>query len=720
MLDTRGPGRTIDDEGNLQRRIGPGETLALRVLGRGQVPAAGVDAVVLNVTAIRPTADTHLTVYPAGATAPTASNLNVARGAVIPNLVVSKVGANGSVHVFNAFGTSDVVIDLTGYFPASDSFEPLVPARLLDTRPHQPDLDGLGRPGRPLGPRESIDVPVLGRGGVPPTGVAAVVLNVTAITPTATSHLTVYPTGSPLPNASNLNLVPGVTRPNLVLATIGSSGSISIYNEAGDAHVAADIAGYFPDNGSFQPLEPMRLFETRAGRPVVSGGVNYGVRLGAAQSIDIDVTSVPGVNGSAAAVVLNVTAISPSEASHLTLWPVGVDMPNASNLNLVPGTTAPNLVVVKVGAGGNVSLYNHAGTVDLAIDIAGYFLAEPAPLRDVATSDGSTCVVDWVGEAACWGYTPQDSSLYYDGVDNSPGPSPLRAPYVLGVFDDIVQIGVAWGHACVLRDDGSVWCWGANYWGVVGNGISDGEFPPKKVTALEGVVEISVGYLQACAVRSDGTVWCWGKDFTNTPQPSARRIAGISDAVHVSVGAYAACVVRANGTVWCWGQNGDTGVLGDGSGTDSPVPRPVIGLTDADWVEVSGLRACATRTSGEAACWGNSFLGGGANERSLSPVDVIDGTTGLPADDIIQIDGGDDYSCVLRADAQVYCWGSDSSGTLGLTPDPNLNTTWITTPVPGLPDIAAIFADRFHICAVSFDDELYCWGSNTSGQLGIG
>ena len=110
----------------------------MKVTGVGGVPAAGVSAVVLNVTATEPSATTFVTVFPSGAARPMASNLNVERGQTVPNLVVAKVGGDGRVAIFNHQGSTHVVADVVGYF-ATDAgsndgvLTALSPARVLDT-----------------------------------------------------------------------------------------------------------------------------------------------------------------------------------------------------------------------------------------------------------------------------------------------------------------------------------------------------------------------------------------------------------------------------------------------------------------------------------------------------------------------------------------------------------------------------------------------------------
>jgi hypothetical protein len=126
-----------------------------------------------------------------------------------------------------------------GSDPTGAGFHAVTPARILDTR------FGTGAPTAPIGAGGSLNLQVTGRGGVPATGVSAVVLNVTVTQPTAASYLTVYPTGEAMPLAANLNFVPGQTVPNLVTAKVGANGQVTIFNGAGTTQVVADVAGWF-------------------------------------------------------------------------------------------------------------------------------------------------------------------------------------------------------------------------------------------------------------------------------------------------------------------------------------------------------------------------------------------------------------------------------------------------------------------------------------------
>ena len=379
LLDTRTDGKTL----------GPGGSLSLNVTG-GSVPADAT-AVALNVTVTDTTADSFLTVYPAGDARPLASNLNWVAQETVPNLVIVPVGAGGQVTFYNDAGYTDVVVDLQGYFapePAgttAGSYVPLTPARIADTR------SGSGEPyaGQTLTAGSTLSIQVTGMGNVPSTGVAAVLMNVTVTDTTAPSYLTVYPEGTPQPLASTLNWVAGDTVANRVVVPVGPTGQVSFYNDSGNTDLVVDVDGYFTQGAStptgaslFSPVTPVRVLDTR----------QTGQTLGAGGALTQDLAALDGIAANASAVVANVTATNTTAPSYLTVYPGGT-RPLASDLNWNTGQTVPNLTVATLGSRGSIEVYNDAGRADLVIDAFGYFVPEsPAPLVVTTTSLPPTSV----------------------------------------------------------------------------------------------------------------------------------------------------------------------------------------------------------------------------------------------------------------------------------------------------------------------------------------
>ncbi|MDP1805502.1 MAG: fibronectin type III domain-containing protein, partial [Acidimicrobiales bacterium] len=272
------------------------------------------------------------------------------------------------VAAVNSVGTGPQSAASSAVTPSSGArFSPLPPARVLDTR------EGNGAPLAKVAPNSSIDLQVAGRGGVPASGVSAVVLNVTVTETTALSFLTAWPAGEARPLASNLNFVAGQTVPNLVLVKVGTGGKVSLFNYAGSTHVIADVSGWYGASGGaegsrYHPVDPSRLLDTRTG---LGGLLAQLIPLGA---LDLQVTGRGGVPATGvSAVAVNVTVTEPAGGGYLTTWPTGVLAPLASNLNFVPAQTVANLAVVQVGSDGKISFFNGGGGVHVIADVAGWF-----------------------------------------------------------------------------------------------------------------------------------------------------------------------------------------------------------------------------------------------------------------------------------------------------------------------------------------------------------
>ena len=244
------------------------------------------------------------------------------------------------------------------------TYVPLAPVRVMDTREDTDPLAG------PLGPGGTKDLVVAGVNGVP-VGATAVVLNVTVVQPTSGTDVRVYPspTDGSVPLVSNLNAAAGVTVANLVTVKVGNGGAVRLRNEAGEAHLVADLSGYYAEGGegaSYTGAAPRRLLDTRDGAGAVGPGevrdlVVRGGDLGAPES--------------ASAVVLNVTAVGGTSGTDVRVYPAGAsEPPTVSNLNPPRGKTVPAAVVVAVGSGGAVSLRNEAGSVHLVVDLSGWYV----------------------------------------------------------------------------------------------------------------------------------------------------------------------------------------------------------------------------------------------------------------------------------------------------------------------------------------------------------
>lgn len=383
LFDTRppqpgpGPKGFVDGDSSIE----------VQVTGVAGVPATGVSAVAMNVTATGVAGPGFVTVHASGTDRPDSSNLNVVfAGDTIANLVIVPVGANGRVTMYTKSGTH-LLADVAGYFttggvststsaPGSKSGRliPISPTRLFDTRPLQPAPGPKGF----VAANSQIDVQVSGRAGVPLAGASAVVMNLTAIASDGPGFVTAFPSGTTRPVASNVNLTgPGQTAPNLVIVPIGANGKVSFYTKSG-VHMLADVTGYITDgtaskslSGLFVPVDPERAFDTRQLQsPPGPKGL-----VGADTTITTQFSGVAGVpREGVGAVAVNATATGALGPGFVTAWPKGPPRPTASTLNLTyAGQTRPNAAVLPLGTQGRIDFYALTGA-HLLTDVFGWYL----------------------------------------------------------------------------------------------------------------------------------------------------------------------------------------------------------------------------------------------------------------------------------------------------------------------------------------------------------
>ncbi len=248
------------------------------------------------------------------------------------------------------------------------TYVPVTPFRLVDTR------TGATNPatyaGKTLVGASSLNVQVTGVGTVP-LGAAAAVLNVTVTNTTQPGFITVFPEGTTQPNVSNLNFTAAETVANQVTVPLSSAGGASFFNSAGSTDLVVDVEGYYSSTpaangtGLYNSISPVRAL----------GALGFGAPVAANTSVPVTVTgTLTGVPATATAVVVSATAAHGTAASFLTVYPAGAaSVPAVSNVNFSAGEAVANRVTVPVGTGGQIEVYNHSGTVDVDIDVDGYY-----------------------------------------------------------------------------------------------------------------------------------------------------------------------------------------------------------------------------------------------------------------------------------------------------------------------------------------------------------
>jgi len=360
--------------------------------------------------------------------------------------------------------------------------------------------------------------------------------------------------------------------------------------------------------------------------------------------------------------------------------------------------------------------YGSTASVSSASDGASTFIMFSKSLFPVWTfslGGHHTCVLKSDGTLWCWG-----NNGYGQLGDNTT--TSRITPVQVVNLTNVVSIATGNAHSCALKSDGTVWCWGYNYYGQLGDGTTTNRLTPVQVSGLTNVVSIALGYYHSCALKSDGTVWCWGYngygqlgDNTTTDRHTPVQVVNLTNVVSIATGNAHSCALKSDGTVWCWGRNG-YGQLGDGTTTNRLTPVQVSGLTNVVSIALGYYHSCALKSDGTVWCWGrNGYgqLGDGTTTNRLTPVQVVNLTN------VVSIALGYYHSCALKSDGTVWCWGYNYYGQLG-----DNTTTDRHTPVQvvNLTNVVSIATGNAHFCALKSDGTVWCWGYNGYGQLGDG
>ena len=358
-------------------QVEPGVDLQVPILGVSGIPLTGVTAVSLNLTAVGPTAEGYVTVWPCGSTKPSTSNVNFVKNQIVPNAVISPVDSTGKVCIASTAATH-LVVDVNGWFGANSGLRAVTPVRVFDTR-HGTGGVPVAKVGALDGSGTALEVSILSAIGQSAGAVSAVSLNVTA-TGTSVSkyggYVTVYPCGGAPPNSSNLNFVANQSVPNAVIVPVSATGTVCFY-VYGQADLIADVNGWFAGGSGFNSLAPTRVFDTRSG----IGGVpvaKVGALDGSGMALKVQVAGTNGVPAlGAAAVMMNVTVDATTASAYggyVTAYPCDVTPPNSSNINFVSGQTIANSVVAPLSVNGEVCFYVY-GQAHVLADITGWLAA---------------------------------------------------------------------------------------------------------------------------------------------------------------------------------------------------------------------------------------------------------------------------------------------------------------------------------------------------------
>ena len=339
-------------------------------------------------------------------------------------------------------------------------------------------------------------------------------------------------------------------------------------------------------------------------------------------------------------------------------------------------------------------------------------LAHSAQSRRLSAKRNQTLLVKADGSLWAWGQN--DAGQLGDGTTIN-RTQPVQVPGLAGV----AGVSAGWFHTLANLNDGTVRSWGLNTFGQLGDNTTTQRLTPVTVN-INGVVAVAAGQYHSLALKNDGTVWAWGVngqgrlgDGTATDRHTPVQVIGLTNVIAIAAGKSHSLALKGDGTVWAWGDN-THGQLGDNTVTIRTTAVQVVGLTGAVDIAAGGDRSMALKADGTVWGWGYDLqgqLGDGGGPDKKTPVQAS-GLTGVAS-----IAAGEDHSLAVKADGTVWAWGFNFDGEVG-----NGTTTDQTVPVQvtGLSGVSVAGGGAAHSVALKQNQTVSTWGGNAFGQLGIG
>jgi len=503
---------------------------------------------------------------------------------------------------------------------------------------------------------------------------------------------------------------------NIATLSMGSEGGCAVTREGGVKCWGANWAGQL-GNGKFEFLEtpyPVNVFGLSSGVTIIAAGFKHNCALLATGGVKCWGYNPWGQLGDGTATDQSrPVAVVDLSSGAVTLSSNGIlDVGYHTCAVLASG------LIKCWGSNNSGQLGDGTRTIrNTPIVVSGTLTGAVA----VATGGLHTCAIVENGGAQCWG-----NNTYGQLGDGTL--TRRLTPVVVNNLPASVQLAAGDYHTCALATDERLWCWGDNRQGQLGQGAVISSQTPLEVTPfISEVVSLVAGAKHTCVLRRAGTVWCWGDnqagqlgDGTHMGRAFPLAVSGLAgSAVAIAASLHNTCAVLANGEAQCWGAN-DTDQLGDGTVLQRAQPMLVSTVAPTFTTVAAGYNhTCALATLGLVWCWGDNSsgqLGLGSTLPPTLPV-PINGLTNVTTLVSGGASNGTGHTCALLASAQVQCWGNNTYGQLG---DGTQQTRPAPVTVSDLVGVAQIAVGDNHTCAVTAAGEPWCWGANTAGQLGDG
>ncbi|HNN47369.1 MAG TPA: hypothetical protein PKM12_00285 [Marmoricola sp.] len=347
---------------------------------------------------------------------------------------------------------------------------------------------------------------------------------------------------------------------------------------------------------------------------------------------------------------------------------------------------------------------------------------EAHPIK-LANGPSKSCMIKSDHTLWCWG-----NKSYQEYDENSPNftKNSYEYPLQVGTDSDWDSIAIGNDHRCAIKISGSLWCWGSNSNGQLGDGSTTNNLSgPAQVGSDSDWQSVATGMNHTCAIKTDSTIWCWGWNDLGMLGVGAEgdiaipmQVGSETDWVSISTGWYHTCAIKGDNSLWCWGLNGGTGRLGIGT-TESKSAPTRVGVNN-DWVSVSvGYEdSCALKSDHTAWCWGwnaRGEVGDGTTTNRRTPTQVGNDS------DWVSVAASYLVSCGIKSDNTAWCWGDNSVGQIG---DGTILGAYGTRVNPtqvagGHTDWTHVAPGGYSNCGMRSGNTVWCWGQN-GGRLGAG
>lgn len=327
-----------------------------------------------------------------------------------------------------------------------------------------------------------------------------------------------------------------------------------------------------------------------------------------------------------------------------------------------------------------------------------------------------------LADSSVWSWGKNDTGQLGQGTAST---NPIQTPTPLPGFSNIEALSAGGNHALALDHNGNVWAWGDNSVGQIGQGSAGGPAvsSPTLVPGLSGVIAISAGYRHSLVLREDGTVWAWGDNsqgqlgqgsVSTTPQASPVQVANITFVKSISAGPSTSGAVRSDGSLWLWGYNYNNDLGLSATLTQITLPTQMTGLPLAKAVSMGNGYVLALFTNGTVKSWGfNGEAQCGLG--STTPTYVTVPTSISQLQSVAALAAGNDFGLALLADQTVQSWGN--AGQTG-----NSASVLINAPaqVQNFTNVTGVAAGGAHTVALRSDGSVWTWGSDDYGETGNG